>query len=178
MPRGDWGIPAWALQVPAVLSPTAPRCDARKAGTRMTCSALSALLSTLHLTFTPSPSSTHRADRAHQIKPNQIKSLATARFSPSQFKLQVFNMLGKAPLAVAVLATAIRAAQPEAPAPVAAPMRDLDWGDLNFLHTTDTHGWHGGHLQEYVYISKASRIDARVLEGIASFQLTLASPLS
>jgi len=30
-------------------------------------------------------------------------------------------------------------------------MRDLDWGDLNFLHTTDTHGWHGGHLQESQY---------------------------
>lgn len=27
-------------------------------------------------------------------------------------------------------------------------MRDLDWGKLNFLHTTDTHGWHAGHLQE------------------------------
>ncbi|KAH7037607.1 Metallo-dependent phosphatase-like protein [Microdochium trichocladiopsis] len=60
-------------------------------------------------------------------------------------------MLGKAPLAVAVLASVTRAAQPEAPAPIAAPMRDLDWGELNFLHTTDTHGWHGGHLQESQY---------------------------
>ncbi|KXJ94180.1 Metallo-dependent phosphatase-like protein [Microdochium bolleyi] len=30
-------------------------------------------------------------------------------------------------------------------------MRDLEWGELNFLHTTDTHGWHGGHLQESQY---------------------------
>jgi hypothetical protein len=30
-------------------------------------------------------------------------------------------------------------------------MRDLRWGQLNFLHTTDTHGWHGGHLQESQY---------------------------
>jgi len=30
-------------------------------------------------------------------------------------------------------------------------MRDLQWGQLNFLHTTDTHGWHGGHLQESQY---------------------------
>ena len=30
-------------------------------------------------------------------------------------------------------------------------MRDLIWGKLNFLHTTDTHGWHGGHLQEPQY---------------------------
>ncbi|KAF2843349.1 hypothetical protein M501DRAFT_925158 [Patellaria atrata CBS 101060] len=39
-------------------------------------------------------------------------------------------------------------AQPSAPAPIAAPLRELPWGQLNFLHTTDTHGWHGGHLQE------------------------------
>jgi 2',3'-cyclic-nucleotide 2'-phosphodiesterase (5'-nucleotidase family) len=38
--------------------------------------------------------------------------------------------------------------QPSAPNPVAAPMRDLPWGDLNFLQTTDTHGWQAGHLQE------------------------------
>lgn len=27
-------------------------------------------------------------------------------------------------------------------------MRDLQWGDLNFLHTTDTHGWLAGHILE------------------------------
>nr|POE89755.1 secreted protein [Quercus suber] len=43
------------------------------------------------------------------------------------------------------------AAQPSAPAPVSAPLRKLPWGQLNFLHTTDTHGWHGGHLQEAQY---------------------------
>ncbi|KAF3768699.1 hypothetical protein M406DRAFT_273164 [Cryphonectria parasitica EP155] len=41
--------------------------------------------------------------------------------------------------------------QPNAEEPVAAPMRDLQWAQLNFLHTTDTHGWHGGHLQESQY---------------------------
>ncbi|OIW31037.1 hypothetical protein CONLIGDRAFT_297748 [Coniochaeta ligniaria NRRL 30616] len=50
-----------------------------------------------------------------------------------------------------VLASVARAAQPGAASPVAAPMRDLQWGQLNFLHTTDTHGWHGGHLQESQY---------------------------
>ena len=40
--------------------------------------------------------------------------------------------------------------QPSAPSPIAAPLRELPWGQLNFLQTTDTHGWHGGHLQEYV----------------------------
>ena len=40
------------------------------------------------------------------------------------------------------------AEQPSAPRPVAAPMRPLPWGQLNFLQTTDTHGWIAGHLQE------------------------------
>ena len=43
------------------------------------------------------------------------------------------------------------AEQPSAPSPVEAPLRELPWGQLNFLHTTDTHGWHGGHLQEAQY---------------------------
>lgn len=58
-------------------------------------------------------------------------------------------------LAAALLGSALAsiasAAQPDATGPVAAPMRDLQWGQLNFLHTTDTHGWHGGHLQESQY---------------------------
>jgi len=48
-------------------------------------------------------------------------------------------------LALACLA---RTEQPSAPSPIAGPLRDLPWGQLNFLHTTDTHGWHAGHLQE------------------------------
>lgn len=48
-----------------------------------------------------------------------------------------------------VLLTLAAAEQPSAPKAVAAPMRSLPWGDLNFLQTTDTHGWHAGHLQEY-----------------------------
>ncbi|QUC17598.1 uncharacterized protein UV8b_01839 [Ustilaginoidea virens] len=51
----------------------------------------------------------------------------------------------------AVFAVAARASQPGAAAPVPAPMRDLTWGQLNFLHTTDTHGWIGGHLLEPQY---------------------------
>ena len=47
------------------------------------------------------------------------------------------------------VATAVFAAQPSAVAPVSAPLRELPWGQLNFLHTTDTHGWHAGHLQEW-----------------------------
>lgn len=43
------------------------------------------------------------------------------------------------------------AAQPSAQSPVPAQLRELPWGQLNFLHTTDTHGWHGGHLQEAQY---------------------------
>lgn len=54
-------------------------------------------------------------------------------------------------LASGFLAAAAQAMQPNAANPVAAPMRDLQWAQLNFLHTTDTHGWHGGHLQESQY---------------------------
>ncbi|KAF2157205.1 hypothetical protein K461DRAFT_309359 [Myriangium duriaei CBS 260.36] len=49
------------------------------------------------------------------------------------------------------LLAAAHAAQPSAPSPIAAPLRKLPWGQVNFLHTTDTHGWHGGHLQEAQY---------------------------
>ncbi|KAE8400237.1 Metallo-dependent phosphatase-like protein [Aspergillus pseudonomiae] len=45
----------------------------------------------------------------------------------------------------------ILARQPSAPEPIAAPLRELKWGQLNFLHTTDTHGWLAGHLQEPSY---------------------------
>ncbi|KAI0967893.1 ser/Thr protein phosphatase family [Xylaria arbuscula] len=57
----------------------------------------------------------------------------------------------KAVVVAASLAIVANAAQPGAPAPVAAPMRELDWGQINFLHTTDIHGWLGGHLQEPQY---------------------------
>ncbi|KAF4469472.1 5^ nucleotidase [Fusarium albosuccineum] len=49
------------------------------------------------------------------------------------------------------LAAVAHAAQPGAVGPVPGPMRDLTWGQINFIHTTDTHGWLGGHLQEPQY---------------------------
>lgn len=48
------------------------------------------------------------------------------------------------------LVAVAHAAQPGAMAPVPSPMRNLTWGQINFIHTTDTHGWIGGHFQEYV----------------------------
>ncbi|KAF8859834.1 hypothetical protein BDZ45DRAFT_672988 [Acephala macrosclerotiorum] len=51
----------------------------------------------------------------------------------------------------ATLLALAAAEQPQAPKPVVAPMRDLPWGQLNFMQTTDTHGWHAGHLQEAQY---------------------------
>lgn len=51
-------------------------------------------------------------------------------------------------LSVALLAAPACTKQPAAPEPFAAPLRDLEFGQLNFLHTTDTHGWHAGHLLE------------------------------
>ncbi|KAF2969093.1 hypothetical protein GQX73_g4489 [Xylaria multiplex] len=60
-------------------------------------------------------------------------------------------MIYEATVLIAALAVVANGAQPEAPAPVAVPMRDLEWGQINFLHTTDIHGWLGGHLQEAQY---------------------------
>ncbi|KAI0186805.1 ser/Thr protein phosphatase family [Astrocystis sublimbata] len=48
-------------------------------------------------------------------------------------------MIRRAAALAASLATIANGAQPNAPAPI------------NFLHTTDTHGWIGGHLQESQY---------------------------
>ena len=37
--------------------------------------------------------------------------------------------------------------QPSATPPPGAPNRQLEWGDLNIIHTTDSHGWLLGHLK-------------------------------
>ncbi|KAI1473468.1 Metallo-dependent phosphatase-like protein [Daldinia eschscholtzii] len=41
--------------------------------------------------------------------------------------------------------------QPDAINATYGPTRALEWGQLNFLHTTDTHGWLEGHLKEANY---------------------------
>ncbi|KAK2760038.1 hypothetical protein FQN54_002774 [Arachnomyces sp. PD_36] len=51
-------------------------------------------------------------------------------------------------LALAALSIPVIAKQPLSAAPIEAPIRNLTWGQLNFLHTTDTHGWLAGHLLE------------------------------
>jgi hypothetical protein len=61
---------------------------------------------------------------------------------------QLRTMFVETALVAVALAGVASGMQPGAAEPVAAPMRELDWGQINFLHTTDTHGWHGGHLQE------------------------------
>lgn len=52
---------------------------------------------------------------------------------------------------VSLLLAYVSCEQPSAPSPIAAPLRKLPWAQLNFLHTTDIHGWWGGHLQEPQY---------------------------
>lgn len=71
-------------------------------------------------------------------------------------------------LSAALLGGTALAAQPSAPSPNPSPLRELQWGQLNFLHTTDVHGWWGGHLQEASfssdwgdYISFAAHLRAR-----------------
>ncbi|KAI1139065.1 Metallo-dependent phosphatase-like protein [Hypoxylon sp. FL0543] len=45
----------------------------------------------------------------------------------------------------------VRRMQPGAINATYGPTRALEWGQLNFLHTTDTHGWLEGHLKEGNY---------------------------
>ncbi|KAF7507007.1 hypothetical protein GJ744_011031 [Endocarpon pusillum] len=45
----------------------------------------------------------------------------------------------------------VRRQQPEALNAISGPRGPLEWGQINFLHTTDTHGWLEGHLKEQNY---------------------------
>ncbi|KAL8702950.1 MAG: hypothetical protein Q9201_003879 [Fulgogasparrea decipioides] len=45
----------------------------------------------------------------------------------------------------------VRRMQPDAQGATASPRAPLEWGQLNFLHTTDTHGWLEGHIKEQNY---------------------------
>lgn len=49
---------------------------------------------------------------------------------------------------VLALTVVVHTIQPGAAPARTAPLRDLEFGHINFLHTTDTHGWHAGHLLE------------------------------
>lgn len=45
----------------------------------------------------------------------------------------------------------VRRMQPDAQGATASPRAPLEWGQLNFMHTTDTHGWLEGHIKEQNY---------------------------
>lgn len=45
----------------------------------------------------------------------------------------------------------IRRMQPDARNATSGPRGPLEWGQLNFIHTTDTHGWLEGHLKQRNY---------------------------
>ncbi|KAI9744636.1 MAG: hypothetical protein M1818_002165 [Claussenomyces sp. TS43310] len=45
----------------------------------------------------------------------------------------------------------VRRMQPTAENASYGPYRPLDWGQINFLQTTDTHGWLEGHIKERNY---------------------------
>jgi len=45
----------------------------------------------------------------------------------------------------------VRRMQPDAQGATVGPRGPLEWGQINFLHTTDTHGWLEGHLKEQNY---------------------------
>lgn len=45
----------------------------------------------------------------------------------------------------------VRRMQPDAQGAAYGPTRELEWGQINFLQTTDTHGWLEGHIKEQNY---------------------------
>ncbi|ODA82598.1 hypothetical protein RJ55_01105 [Drechmeria coniospora] len=45
----------------------------------------------------------------------------------------------------------VKRMQPGVPHAAYGPKGPLEWGQVNFLHTTDTHGWLEGHLKEKNY---------------------------
>lgn len=50
-----------------------------------------------------------------------------------------------------VLTRNVRRMQPDAQNATTQPKGPLEWGQLNVLHTTDTHGWLEGHIKEQNY---------------------------
>jgi 2',3'-cyclic-nucleotide 2'-phosphodiesterase (5'-nucleotidase family) len=71
-----------------------------------------------------------------------------------------------------VLTRNVRRMQPDAQNATTSPRAPLEWGMLNFLHTTDTHGWLEGHIKEenygadwgdYVSFTKAMKQKSREL---------------
>ena len=55
------------------------------------------------------------------------------------------------PVDDAVHVRTVRRMQPDAQNATVEPRAPLAWGQLNFLHTTDTHGWLEGHIKEQNY---------------------------
>jgi 2',3'-cyclic-nucleotide 2'-phosphodiesterase (5'-nucleotidase family) len=45
----------------------------------------------------------------------------------------------------------VRRMQPDAQNASSGPKTPLEWGQINFLQTTDTHGWLEGHIKEKNY---------------------------
>ena len=45
----------------------------------------------------------------------------------------------------------VKRKQDDSPDAPNAQIRPLTWGEINFLHTTDIHGWIEGHLKEGQY---------------------------
>jgi 2',3'-cyclic-nucleotide 2'-phosphodiesterase (5'-nucleotidase family) len=50
-----------------------------------------------------------------------------------------------------VLTRNVRRMQPDAQNATTGPKAPLEWGQINFLQTTDTHGWLEGHIKENNY---------------------------
>ena len=87
-------------------------------------------------------------DALKEKRTTTTTTTTTVMVMMKMMKMGTMGMLFSS-LLLLLFAPSVLAAQPSASKPIPAPLRDLEWGQLNFLHTTDTHGWLAGHLQEY-----------------------------
>jgi 2',3'-cyclic-nucleotide 2'-phosphodiesterase (5'-nucleotidase family) len=60
-----------------------------------------------------------------------------------------------------VLTRNVRRMQPEAIKAVSEPRAPLEWGQLNFMHTSDTHGWLVCHNALLVLVSQYTDTNSR-----------------
>lgn len=68
----------------------------------------------------------------------------------NSYSRPILTLLG---LVMTVLATVLllrRTTYHKDPVPT---LRNLEWRDINFVHTTDTHGWYSGHLNQKQYLA-------------------------
>lgn len=77
-----------------------------------------------------------------------MRSSFTLTFSTNAMKGSVVLSLSLISVAYACGDSAPHTHRRRAPAIITPPTRPLEWGDINIIHTTDTHGWLLGHQKD------------------------------